>query len=91
MTYKFLSDVSDKLGIDFWEPGAGIIHQETLENYAYPGCLIVGCDSHTPNGSGLGGIAIGIGGADAVDCIFKCRTRNQRKYFIWEFIFYKEV
>lgn len=69
VTYKFLSDVSDKLGIDFWEPGAGIIHQETLENYAYPGCLIVGCDSHTPNGSGLGGIAIGIGGADAVDCM----------------------
>ena len=69
VAYKFLSDVSDKLGIDFWEPGAGIIHQETLENYAYPGCLIVGCDSHTPNGSGLGGIAIGIGGADAVDCM----------------------
>ncbi|MDO5532423.1 aconitate hydratase [Sutterella sp.] len=69
VVYKFLRDVSDKLGIDFWEPGAGIIHQETLENYAYPGCLIVGCDSHTPNGSGLAGMAIGIGGADAVDCM----------------------
>lgn len=69
VVYKFLKDVSDKYGCDFWEPGAGIIHQETLENYAYPGCLIVGCDSHTPHGSGLGGMAIGIGGADAVDCM----------------------
>lgn len=67
--YKFLREASDKLGIDFWKPGSGIIHQQTLENYAFPGCLIVGCDSHTPNGSALGGIAIGIGGADAVDCM----------------------
>ena len=69
VVYKFLKDVSDKYGCDFWEPGAGIIHQETLENYAFPGCLIVGCDSHTPHGSGLGGMAIGVGGADAVDCM----------------------
>ena len=67
--YKFLKDASDKLGIDFWEPGSGIIHQQTLENYSFPGCLIVGCDSHTPNGSALSGMAIGIGGADAVDCM----------------------
>lgn len=69
IAYKFLRDVSDKLGIDFWEAGAGIMHQQVLENYAFPGCLIVGCDSHTPNGSGLAGMAIGIGGADAVDCM----------------------
>lgn len=69
VVYDFLRDVSDKYGCDFWKPGAGIIHQETLENYAYPGALIVGCDSHTPNGSGLGGMAIGVGGADAVDCM----------------------
>lgn len=69
VVYDFLRDVSDKYGCDFWKPGAGIIHQETLENYAYPGCLIVGCDSHTPAGSALGGMAIGVGGADAVDCM----------------------
>lgn len=69
VVYDFLRDVSDKYGCDFWQPGAGIIHQETLENYAYPGCLIVGTDSHTPNGSGLAGMAIGVGGADAVDCM----------------------
>ena len=69
VVYDFLRDVADKYGCDFWEPGAGIIHQETLENYAFPGCLIAGTDSHTPNGSGLGGMAIGVGGADAVDCM----------------------
>lgn len=69
VVYDFLRDVCDKYGCDFWKPGAGIIHQETLENYAYPGCLIVGCDSHTPAGSALGGMAIGVGGADAVDCM----------------------
>lgn len=69
VTYGFLRDCADKLGIDFWEPGSGIIHQQVLENYAFPGCLIVGCDSHTPNGSALSGMAIGIGGADAVDCM----------------------
>lgn len=69
VVYDFLRDVADKYGCDFWEPGAGIIHQETLENYAFPGCLIAGTDSHTPNGSGLGGMAVGVGGADAVDCM----------------------
>lgn len=69
VVYKFLKDTADKFGCDFWEPGAGIIHQQTLENYAFPGCLIVGTDSHTPNASGLGGMAIGVGGADAVDCM----------------------
>lgn len=69
VVYKFLRDVADKYGADFWEPGSGIIHQQTLENYAYPGCLIAGTDSHTPNGSGLSGMAVGVGGADAVDCM----------------------
>ena len=69
VVYDFLRNVADKYGCDFWEPGAGIIHQETLENYAFPGCLIAGTDSHTPNGSGLGGMAVGVGGADAVDCM----------------------
>ena len=54
-----------KYGIGFWKPGAGIIHQVVLENYAFPGCLIIGTDSHTPNGGGLGMLAIGVGGADA--------------------------
>lgn len=65
--YHFLQSVSDKYGIDFWEPGAGIIHQVVLENYAFPGGMMVGTDSHTPNAGGLGMIAIGVGGADAVD------------------------
>ena len=65
--YKFLSDVSNKFGIGFWKPGAGIIHQVVLENYAFPGGMMVGTDSHTPNAGGLGMIAIGVGGADAVD------------------------
>lgn len=51
----------------FWKPGSGIIHQIVLENYAFPGCLIIGTDSHTPNAGGLGSVAIGVGGADAVD------------------------
>ena len=65
--YDFLKDVSNKYGIGFWKPGAGIIHQVVLENYAFPGGMMVGTDSHTPNAGGLGMIAIGVGGADAVD------------------------
>ncbi len=65
--YEFLSSVSNKYGIGFWKPGAGIIHQIVLENYAFPGGMIIGTDSHTPNAGGLGMIAIGVGGADAVD------------------------
>lgn len=65
--YDFLSSVSDKYGIGFWKPGAGIIHQVVLENYAFPGGMMIGTDSHTPNAGGLGMIAIGVGGADAVD------------------------
>lgn len=65
--FDFLRDVSNKYGIGFWKPGAGIIHQVVLENYAFPGGMMVGTDSHTPNAGGLGMIAIGVGGADAVD------------------------
>ncbi len=65
--YDFLSSVSNKFGIGFWKPGAGIIHQVVLENYAFPGGLMIGTDSHTPNAGGLGMLAIGVGGADAVD------------------------
>jgi aconitate hydratase len=65
--YSFLRTVSDKFGIGFWKPGAGIIHQVVFENYAFPGGMMVGTDSHTPNAGGLGMIAIGVGGADAVD------------------------
>ncbi len=63
----FLSSVSDKYGIGFWKPGAGIIHQVVLENYAFPGGMMIGTDSHTVNAGGLGMVAIGVGGADAVD------------------------
>ena len=65
--YDFLSSVSDKYGIGFWKPGAGIIHQVVLENYAFPGGMMIGTDSHTVNAGGLGMIAIGVGGADACD------------------------
>ncbi len=65
--YDFLASVSDKYGIGFWKPGAGIIHQVVLENYAFPGGMMIGTDSHTVNAGGLGMIAIGVGGADAVD------------------------
>lgn len=65
--YKFLRTASAKYGVGFWRPGSGIIHQIVLENYAFPGILIIGTDSHTPNGGGLGGVCIGVGGADAVD------------------------
>lgn len=65
--FDFLAGVSNKHGIGFWKPGAGIIHQVVLENYAFPGGMMIGTDSHTPNAGGLGMIAIGVGGADAVD------------------------
>ena len=65
--YDFLSSVSNKYGIGFWKPGAGIIHQVVLENYAFPGGMMIGTDSHTVNAGGLGMVAIGVGGADAVD------------------------
>jgi len=65
--YNFLASVSNKYGIGFWKPGAGIIHQVVLENYAFPGGMMIGTDSHTVNAGGLGMIAIGVGGADAVD------------------------
>ncbi len=67
--YEFLRSASEKYGIGFWKPGAGIIHQVVLENYAAPGQLIIGTDSHTPNGGGLGMLAVGVGGADAVDAM----------------------
>src|SRR5262247_3849433 len=62
--YNFLRSASSKYGIGFWKPGAGIIHQVVLENYAFPGGLMIGTDSHTPNGGGLGMLAIGVGGVD---------------------------
>src|SRR5580704_2379831 len=65
--FDFLQSVSNKYGIGFWKPGAGIIHQVVLENYAFPGGMMIGTDSHTPNAGGLGMVAIGVGGADAVD------------------------
>ena len=65
--FDFLSSVSNKYGIGFWKPGAGIIHQVVLENYAFPGGMMIGTDSHTVNAGGLGMVAIGVGGADAVD------------------------
>ena len=65
--YDFLRTVSAKYGIGFWKPGSGIIHQVVLEQYAFPGGMMIGTDSHTPNAGGLGMVAIGVGGADAVD------------------------
>ncbi len=65
--YDFLASVTQKYGAGFWKPGAGIIHQVVLENYAFPGGMMIGTDSHTPNAGGLGMVAIGVGGADAVD------------------------
>lgn len=65
--FDFLQSISNKYGVGFWKPGAGIIHQVVLENYAFPGGMMIGTDSHTPNAGGLGMIAIGVGGADAVD------------------------
>ena len=65
--YDFLKSASQKYNIGFWKPGAGIIHQVVLENYAFPGGMMIGTDSHTPNAGGLGMFASGVGGADAVD------------------------
>ena len=65
--YEFLASVSEKYGLGFWKPGSGIIHQVVLENYAFPGGMMIGTDSHTVNAGGLGMIAVGVGGADAVD------------------------
>ena len=65
--YDFLATASSKYNIGFWRPGSGIIHQIILENYAFPGGLMIGTDSHTPNAGGLGMVAVGVGGADAVD------------------------
>jgi aconitate hydratase len=65
--YAFLASASNKFGIGFWKPGAGIIHQVVFENYAFPGGMMIGTDSHTPNAGGLGMVACGVGGADAVD------------------------
>ncbi len=65
--YDFLRSVSSKFGMGFWEPGAGIIHQVVLENYAFPGGMMIGTDSHTPNAGGLGMVAVGVGGGDAID------------------------
>src|ERR687892_1268572 len=67
--YNFLRSAARKYGIDFWRPGAGIVHQVVLENYAFPGGLMIGADSHTPNGGGLGMLAIGVGGADAAEAM----------------------
>lgn len=67
--YDFLESAAKKYGIEFWPPGAGIIHQAVLENYSAPGLMMLGTDSHTPNAGGLGAIAIGVGGADAVDAL----------------------
>ena len=67
--YDFLRTVSGRYGIGFWKPGSGIIHQVVLENYAFPGGLMIGTDSHTPNAGGLGMVAVGVGGADAVDAM----------------------
>ena len=67
--YAFLRSAAAKYGLGFWEPGAGIIHQVVLENYAFPGALIIGTDSHTPNAGGLGACAVGVGGADAVEAL----------------------
>ena len=67
--YDFLKSVSEKYHIGFWKPGSGIIHQVVLENYAFPGGMMVGTDSHTPNAGGLGMVAVGVGGADAVDVL----------------------
>lgn len=65
--YDFLASAGAKYGVGFWKPGSGIIHQIVLENYGFPGLLVIGTDSHTPNGGGLGGLCVGVGGADAVD------------------------
>ena len=80
--YNFLRTASAKYGVGFWSPGAGIIHQVAFENYAYPGEMMIGTDSHTPMGGGLGSISVGVGGADAVEVMAdypgKCYTALYR-------------
>ena len=80
--YKFLESASRKYGIGFWKPGAGIIHQVVLENYAFPGGLMIGTDSHTPNAGGLGMLAIGVGGLDAAEVMAG---------FPWELLYPKKI
>ena len=90
-----MSTAGAKYGVGFWKPGSGIIHQIILENYAYPGLLMIGTDSHTPNGGGLGGLCIGVGGADAVDVManipweLKCPKVWKRKSKI--IVFFKVI
>jgi aconitate hydratase len=67
--YRFLEEAAARYGLGYWKPGSGIIHQVVLENYAFPGGMLIGCDSHTPNAGGMGMIAVGVGGADAVDAM----------------------
>ena len=76
--YEFLRTVSAKYGIGFWKPGSGIIHQVVLEQYAFPGGMMIGTDSHTPNAGGLGMVAIGVGGADAVDVMAGLAVQHPR-------------
>jgi len=80
--YKFLESASSKYGVGFWKPGAGIIHQVVLENYAFPGGLMIGTDSHTPNAGGLGMLAIGVGGVDAAETMAGS---------LWELLFPKRI
>ena len=79
--------MAKKYGLGFWEAGSGIIHQIVLENYAFPGGMMIGTDSHTPNAGGLGMIAIGVGGADAVDVMTDLRMILEKRYLCfhsWE-------
>jgi aconitate hydratase len=76
--YDFLKSAADRFGIEFWEPGTGIIHQIVLENYAFPGGLIIGTDSHTPNSGGLGMLGVGVGGAEAVDAMLSLPWELQK-------------
>ena len=95
-----MSTAGAKYGVGFWKPGSGIIHQIILENYAFPGLLMIGTDSHTPNGGGLGGLCIGVGGADAVDVmanipwelkcpkVRRCTTHKNKCGISNTFVFY---
>ena len=80
--YKFLETSASKYGAGFWKPGAGIIHQVVLENYAFPGGLMIGTDSHTPNAGGLAMIAVGVGGVDAAETMAG---------MLWELLFPKRI
>ena len=81
--YNFLESVSDKYGIGFWKPGAGIIHQVVLENYAFPGGMMIGTDSHTVNAGGLGMVAIGVGGAEAYSLARSSFKRRHGDFYCW--------